>query len=176
MPSQKNINKVEYLTDKFKKSSTLYFTKYTGMDVSQATKLRIEFNDNNIDFFVSKNTLTKLAAKNAGYEDTFDDILNGQIGIIYADDNLTVPAKIIKDFNKDNNCFEVVGLYFDGILHDPSKYKELADLPGEKELLTQLVCDLNSPMTTLALCLKSVMTKFAGTLSSLQDQKNKIII
>ena len=174
MPSQINIKKVEQLTNKFKNSSALYFAKYTGMDVDQATKLRIEFNDNNVDFFISKNTLTKLAAKNAGYEDIFNDILTGQIGIVYANDNPTVPAKIIKDFNKDNDCFEVVGLYFDGTLCDPSKYKELADLPGEEQLLTQLVCDLNSPMTKIAICLQSVMTKFAGTLSSLQDKKNRI--
>ena len=37
MPSQVNIKKVELLTDKFKNSSAMYFTKYTGMDVEQAT-------------------------------------------------------------------------------------------------------------------------------------------
>ncbi len=82
MPSQINIKKVEQLTDKFKNSSALYFAKYTGMDVIQAAKLRMEFSDNNVDFLVSKNTLTKLAAKNAGYKDIFNDILNGQIGIV----------------------------------------------------------------------------------------------
>ena len=171
MPSQVNIKKVELLTDKFKNSSAMYFTKYTGMDVEQATKLRIVFTDNDIDFYVSKNTLSKLAAKNAGFDNIFDDILSGQIGIAYASENPAAPAKVIKDFSKDNDCLEVVGLYFDGELYDPSKYKELADLPSKEELLTKLVCGLNSPMTKVAFSLKATMSKLAGTLSSLQEQK-----
>ena len=171
MPSQINIKKVEELTYKFKNSSAVYFAKYTVMYVSQATKLRMEFSDNNIDFYISKNTLSKLAAKNAGYDNTFDDILNGQIAIIYASENPVAPAKVIKDFSKDNDCLEVVGLYFDGELCDPSKYKKLADLSSKEELLTQLVSGLNSPMTKVAYSLKSIMSKLAWTLSSLQGQK-----
>ena len=171
MPSQVNIKKVELLTDKFKNSSAMYFTKYTGMDVEQATKLRIVFTDNDVDFYISKNTLSKLAAKNAGFDNIFDDILSGQIGIAYASENPAAPAKVIKDFSKDNDCLEVVGLYFDGELYDPSKYKELADLPSKEELLTKLVCGLNSPMTKIAFSLKATMSKLAGTLSSLQEQK-----
>jgi large subunit ribosomal protein L10 len=171
MPNQSNIKKVEILTDKFKNSSAMYFAKYTGMDVEQSTKLRMEFTDNNIDFYIAKNTLSKIAAKNAGFKNTFDDILSGQIAIAYASENPTAPAKVIKNFSKDNECLEVVGLYFDGELYDPSKYKELADLPSKDELLTKLVCGLNSPMTKVAFSLKSVMSKLAGTLTSLQEQK-----
>ena len=172
MPNQSNIKKVEILTDKFKNSSAMYFARYTGMDVDQATKLRMEFTDNNIDFYIAKNTLSKIAAKNAGFENTFDEILSGQIAIAYASENPTAPAKVIKNFSEDNECLEVVGLYFDGELYDPSKYKELADLPSKEELLTKLVCGLNSPMTKVAFSLKSVMSKLAGTLTSLQGQKN----
>ena len=172
MPNQSNIKKVKILIDKFKNSSALYFAKYTGMDVDQATKLRMEFTDNNIDFYISKNTLSKIAAKNAGFENIFDNILSGQIAIAYASENPAAPAKVIKNFSKDNECLEVVGLYFDGELYDPSKYKELADLPSKEELLTKLACGLNSPMTKVAFSLKSVMSKLAGTLTSLQGQKN----
>jgi large subunit ribosomal protein L10 len=171
MPSKANINKVEVLTDKFKKSSAMYFTKYTGMDVDSATKLRMDFTNNDVDFYIAKNTLTKLAAKNAGYDDIFNSILNGQIGIAYAGDDPTAPAKVIKNFAKDNENFEVVGLYFDGTLYDPSKYKELADLPSRDELLTKLVYGLNSPITKIAMSLNSVMAKLAGTLTSLKEQK-----
>ena len=68
MPSQKNIKKVEHLTDKFKNSSAMYFTKYSGLDVESASMLRMEFTDNDVDFYVSKNTLTKIAAQNANNE------------------------------------------------------------------------------------------------------------
>ena len=45
----------------------------------------------------------------------------------YDEYHIADTSEYAKDFHKDNNCFEVVGLYFDGVLHDPSKYKELAD-------------------------------------------------
>ena len=102
MPSQKNINTVEKLTDKFKNSSALYFAKYTGVNVEQAAKLRMKFIDNDVDFLVSKNTLSKIAAKNAGYDDLFDNILSGQIAIAYANSDPTSPARVIKEFSKDN--------------------------------------------------------------------------
>ena len=171
MPSQKNIKTVEKLTDKFKNSSAMYFTKYTGVNVEQASKLRMEFIDNDVDFLVSKNTLSKIAAKNAGYEDLFDNILSGQIGIAYANSDTTSPARVIKDFTKDNESFEVVGLFFDGNLYDPSKYKELANLPTKDVLLTKFVSCLNSPMSNMALLLNASMSKLAGTLKSLESQK-----
>lgn len=171
MPNQKNIEVVEKLTDKFKNSSAMYFAKYTGMDVSQAADLRMKFIDNDVDFLVSKNTLSKIAAKNAGFDDMFDSILSGQIGIAYANSDPTSPARVIKEFSKDNESFEVVGLYFDGNLYDPSKYKELANLPTKDVLLTKFVYALNAPMTNVALLLNASMSKLACTLKSLENQK-----
>jgi len=171
MPSQKNISTVEKLTDKFKNSSALYFAKYAGVNVEQAAKLRMDFIDNDVDFLVSKNTLSKIAAKNAGYEDLFDNILSGQIAIAYANSDPTSPARVIREFSKDNESFEVVGLFFDGNLYDPSKYKELANLPTKDVLLTKFVYCLNSPMSSMALLLNASMTKLAGTLKSLESQK-----
>lgn len=171
MPSQKNINTVEKLTDKFKNSSALYFAKYTGVNVEQAAKLRMKFIDNDVDFLISKNTLSKIAAKNAGYDDLFDNILSGQIAIAYANSDPTSPARVIKEFSKDNESFEVVGLYFDGNLYDPSKYKELASLPTKDVLLTKFIYCLNSPMSNMVLLLNASMPKLVGTLKSLESQK-----
>jgi large subunit ribosomal protein L10 len=171
MPNQKNIEVVENLTNKFKNSSALYFTKYTGMNVDQAASLRMKFIDNDVDFLVSKNTLSKIAAKNAGFDNLFDSILSGQIAIAYANSDPTSPARVIKDFSKENESFEVVGLYFDGNLYDPSKYKELADLPTKDVLLAKFVYALNSPMSKMALLLNASMSKLASTIKSLENKK-----
>ena len=72
----------------------------------------------------------------------FDEILTGQIAIAYALDDPSAPAKVIKDFSKENDCLEVVGLLIDGELFEPSKYEQLADLPSKEELLTKLVLTL----------------------------------
>ena len=57
MPNVKKIELVEELSERIKSSSALYFTKYTGMSVEQASGLRQSFTDSSVEYVVSKNTL-----------------------------------------------------------------------------------------------------------------------
>ena len=123
MPNQNKINLVEKSTEKLKEATGIYFAHYTGMNVTQVTAFRKLCRENNIKYEVTKNTLVKIAAKNAGYENIFDDILNGQIGIATSIEDPIAPARIIKRFNKDNDALiNIVGLYVDGKLYEPDKY------------------------------------------------------
>ena len=172
MPNLRNVEVVEKLTQKMSDASGIYFTIYTGIDVVRVTELRKQFRDCGVDYFVSKNTLTKIAAKNAGYGDKFDDMLNGQVGIAYGYDDPTSPAKAIKNFlNENKDAIEVLGIYFDGELYGPEKYSELASLPSKDELLSKLAAGLNYPMTQLASTLNGAMSKLAGILDSLKNIK-----
>ena len=172
MPSQRNIEKVEQLSEKFKNSSALYFAKYTGMNVVQATEFRKACRETSVEYSVVKNTLIKIAAKNAGFENIFDELLEGQIGIATSVEDPIAPARIIKNFNKDNNdVLEVVGVFVDGNLYDPEKYKALANLPTREELIAKFASMLNQPMSNLASVLNATMNKLAGTLKSLEEQK-----
>jgi len=171
MANENKIKIVEAAEKRFKDSPGIYFTKYTGMNVDQATKLRKQFREKNVTFNVTKNTLNKIAARNAGIEG-LDEILLGQIAIAFSDDDPTSPAKVIKDFKKENeDCLDVVGVYFDGQLFDPDKYKELADLPSKDELLGKFASGLNYPMSTLASTLNSLMPKFLTALNEINKQK-----
>ena len=173
MPNVKNIEAVEGLSEKIKLASALYFTKYTGMNVDQASELRQSFNDNSVEFLVSKNTLMKIATEKAGLsKDLFNEFLSGQIAIAYAGDDPTAPARVIKDFTKNNKCLEVVGLYFDGQLYSPDKYHEIASLPSKEELLTKFVISLNYPMTSILYCLQSAMVDVVNVLNNLKEQKD----
>jgi|TARA_B100000530_G_scaffold334864_1_gene285558 large subunit ribosomal protein L10 len=170
MATENKIKIVEVAEQNFKSSPGIYFTNYTGMNVLQATELRKQFREKNVRYTVVKNTLSKIAAKNAGIEG-LDDILLGQIGIAFSDEDPTAPAKVIKDFKKDNDCLDVVGVYFDGQLFDPDKYKELASLPSKEELLGKLVGGLGYPMSTLASALNNLMPKLLTALNEINKQK-----
>ena len=93
MATDNKIKIVEAAEQRFKSSPGIYFTNYTGMNVVQATELRRQFRDKNVQFTVVKNTLSKIAAKKAGI-DGLDDILLGQIAIAFSDDDPTSPAKV----------------------------------------------------------------------------------
>ena len=174
MPTAKKIEIVNDLTQKFQDSSGVYLAKYTGINVAQATYLRERFRENEVIYFVSKNTLTKLAAKNAGFKDELDELLQGQIGIAYSFNDPTAPARVIRDFKKEdkNATLEVVGVIFEGELFSSEKYKELADLPTFDELLTNLASSLNQPMTNLVRTLNGAMYKLAAVLTSLKNDKS----
>ena len=79
---------------------------------------------------------------------------------------------MIKDFSKDNECLEVVGLFFDGELYSPDKYKEIANLPNKDELITKFVVALNYPMTSMLYSLKATMNNFVNVLNNLKEQKD----
>ena len=49
MPSENNIKAVKQIEEKIKSASALYFTKYTGMNVSQATQLRRNFKNSSVE-------------------------------------------------------------------------------------------------------------------------------
>ena len=174
MPTSLKTKIVSELTQKFQDSSGIYLTKYSGMNVAQFTDLREQFRKNEVSYFISKNTLTKIAAKNAGYEDKLDDLLSGQIGIAYVSNDPTAPARVIRNFEKMNKAatLEVVGLVFEGELFTPDKYKELADLPTWDELLAKFVGSINQPMTKLAGTLSGAMSKLSIVLSSLKNNKS----
>ena len=172
MPNEHKINIVKDISEKLKTSSGVYFTKYTGIDVPTVTKLRKSFRDNNVEYSVSKNTLTKIAAKDAGFEGLFDEILNGQVGIAYSQDP-TAPARVIKDFKKENDdLLEILGLLFDGKLYSSEKYKEFANMPSKEESLTKMVMMINQPMTTLVSTLNGSMGSLLSALNNLKNTKS----
>ena len=173
MPNENNIKAVKELEEKIKGATALYFTRYTGMDVGQATQLRREFRNNSVEYKVSKNTLTKIAAINVGYDSQkINELLVGQIGIAYADSDPTAPAKVIKKFIKENeHCLDVVGMIFEGDFFEANKYKEFASLPSKEELVTKFVIGLNSPMTKMSSMLNSIMVKMVTVLNSLKEKK-----
>jgi len=173
MPNTHKIDMVDLLTQKFDSSSGIYFTSYTGMNVGQATELRKQFRESGVDYFVSKNTLTKIAATKAGYEDKLNDFFKGQVGIAYADVDPTSPARVIKNFKKKNkDILEVLGLVYEGEIYTADKYKELADLPNREGLLAMFVGGLSQPMSQLVGTLSHSMSKIVGVLNGLKEDKS----
>jgi len=170
VPTPQKTEIINDLTQKFQSSSGIYFTRYTGLNVAKETELRRQFRENEVSYFVSKNTLTKIAAHNAGYEDKLNNLLNGQIGIAYVSGDAATPARVIRNFEKDNKDtkLEVIGLIFEGEIFSAEKYKELADLPSRDELLAKFVCTISQPMSKLVGTLHGSISKLIGVLNNLK--------
>jgi len=171
MPNIKNIKQVEDLTEKLSKAKAVYLTEYIGLNVEDLTSLRREFSLNNVELKVAKNTLLKIAAKNNSM-DGLNSFLSGSTAIALSYEDPTSPARVLKKFRQEHDLPVVKGIIFDGEILDGKEFKRIADLPTKDQSLSMLVSALSSPMTKLALTLKSSMTGLGNALSDLKNKKS----
>ena len=160
-------NFVQKLKNDLENSSTVIVSHYAGLSVLETDNLRQEMRNNGAKFQVTKNRLTKIALTDTPYE-PIADLFSGPTAIAYSEDPVA-PARVIKDFLKDNkDSLEILGVFFDGELYDADKYKQLANLPSKEELLGKFISCLNSPMYKLASTLNGSMSKLGFALRAIQ--------
>ena len=154
MPNDKNIKSVESLTEKMSRAKSIYFTDYLGLNVSDITKLRKEFYENDVEYLVVKNTLLKIASENNKIS-LSEDLFAGSTAIAVSYDEPVAAAKVIKDFSKEYNLPTVKGILFEGDYIAWEEFTKIADLPSKDESLTIFAMMIKSPMQNLAIMLKS---------------------
>ena len=155
---------------KLEKAKAVYFTDYLGLDVVSITQLRKEFVMKDVEFTIAKNTLIKLAAKEAGMSG-IDDFLKGPTAMAVSYEDPTNPAQVIKDFLKDFDKPSVKGMILDGEVFDANEFERIANLPSKDQLLSKLVGMLNSPMAKLSSTLGSPVSGLLGALEQLNSKK-----
>ena len=171
MPNSKNIEQVKELSDSFSRAKAVYFTEYHGLNFGDLTRLRSEFFKADVEYKVAKNTLIKLAAeenKISGLE----ELLKGSTALAIAYDEPVSPAKVIKEFTKENDLPSVKGILFEGQFLPGEEFKKLASLPSKEESLSILVTMLKSPMQKLASTLNAPLQSLAGVLNNLKEKKS----
>ena len=101
-----------------------------------------------------------------------DDYLHNSTAIALSYEDPTTPAKVIKDFTKENDLPQVKGIVFEGEILDGSEFKKFADVPTKEESLAKLIALLQSPLTKLVWALKSPMSNVGNVLTSLKENKS----
>lgn len=171
MPSKKNIEQFEMLSDKFSKAKAVYFTEYHGLKVKDITELRSQFFKVDVEYLVAKNTIIKRAAE-ANKIEGLDTFLKGSTAIAVSYDELVAPARVIKEFSKDSDLPGVKGILFDGVVLPGSDFKKLADMPSKNQMLSQLISMLQSPLQNFVSTINAPMQNAIGALNSLKEKKS----
>ncbi|MEU8226255.1 50S ribosomal protein L10 [Kribbella sp. NPDC048915] len=127
---------VAELTDEFRSSNGAVLTEYRGLTVAQLKELRTALGDD-VNYAVVKNTLTKIAAKEAGV-DTFDSLLEGPSAIAFIKGDPVVAAKGLRDFAKANPLLVIKGGVLEGKALGSDEISKLADLESREVLLAKL--------------------------------------
>jgi len=172
MPNKKNLRTVEEVTDKFANAKGIFFTNYKGMSVEQINSLRSELHSAKVEYKVTKKTLSRIAAKNAGFE-SINNLIDGQMGIAFSYDDPLTPGKIISEYIKKNKLenLRITGCIFEKELFGADQVGAIISLPTRNELLSTLVGTLAAPMSKLVGTLRGSMSQVVGVLKSLSEKK-----
>ena len=127
---------VAEIVDSFNDAAGAVLTEYRGLTVKQLQELRRSLGEN-ANYAVVKNTLTKIAAKEAGV-DGLDDLLTGPTAIAFLNGDVVEAAKGLRDFAKANPALVIKGGFLDGKPIDAAEVAKLADLESREVLLGKL--------------------------------------
>jgi large subunit ribosomal protein L10 len=160
---------VAELEEKFQSSTAVLLTEYRGLSVAQLKELRKSISAD-ATYAVVKNTLTKIAANNAGIT-AFDDQLAGPSAIAFVHGDPVNVAKGLRDFAKANPLLVVKGGYFDGAALSAEEVGKLADLESREVLLAKLAGAFKASLFGAAYLFNAPLSKAVRTVDALREKQ-----
>jgi large subunit ribosomal protein L10 len=151
---------IDELTGKFNASSGAVLTEYRGLTVAQLSELRGKLSGN-ATFTVTKNTLAKVAATNAGLGEAVSPMLSGPSAIAFVDGDVAQAAKGLLDFAKANPLLVIKGGVLDGKALTAAEVGKLADLEPREVLLAKLAGAMKASMAGAAATFNALPTQLA---------------
>jgi len=159
-------NTVAELTDHFRTSNAAVLTEYRGLTVAQIKTLRRSLGST-VTYSVVKNTLSKIAAKQAGVTG-LDDLLAGPSAIAFVKGDAVVAAKSLRDFAKEFPALVIKGGILDGKQLTAKDVAAIADLESREVLLSKLAGAMKAKQSQAAALFAAPLSKTARALGALQ--------
>jgi large subunit ribosomal protein L10 len=146
MPTPEKSQTIAELSDQLAKATLVIVTDYRGLKVADLQALRGNLRPTGAEFRVAKNTLTRIAAEQAGVSG-LDDLLEGPSALVFAYTDPVQSAKAISDFVRSSRVLAIKG----GVMGDravsAAEVEAIATLPSREELIAKLLGMLISPMS-----------------------------
>lgn len=152
------------------RSFSLIALDYRGLSVSDVTDLRAKARQAGVYLRVVRNTLARRALTGTSFE-CINDELVGPMLLAFTPEEVSVGARLIKDFTKSNEKLVVKALSMDGKVLDKQQLNFLATLPTRDEALAKLLMVMKAPITKFVQTLGAPHAKFVRTLAAVRDQK-----
>jgi large subunit ribosomal protein L10 len=143
---------------------------YRGVSVSALTQLRKNARQNNVYLRVVRNTLLKRAVAGTEFE-CIQDALVGPTILAFSMEDPGAAARVLKDFAKANDKFEIKALSIGGKLLGADQIDALATLPTYDQAVSMLMSVMLAPVTKLVQTFNEVPTKVTRAVAAVRDQK-----
>lgn len=154
------------LTEQFRESGAAVLTEYRGLTVAQLSELRTTLRANG-SYAVVKNTLTEIAAKEAGVT-AFDGHLTGPSAIAFVTGDPVEAAKSLRDFAKANPLLVIKAGVLDGKALTGEEISKLADLESREVLLGKLAGAMKAKLSQAVYMFAAPMSKTAQLVEALR--------
>jgi large subunit ribosomal protein L10 len=159
---------VAEIADQFRDSAGAVLTEYRGLTVKQLKELRTALGGH-ATYAVVKNTLTKIAAKDAGVEG-MSEMLAGPSAIAFITGDAVETAKGLRNFAKANPQLLIKGGVLDGKPLTPAEIETLASLESREVLLAKLAGAMKAQMSSAAALFAAPLSQTARVLGALQEK------
>jgi large subunit ribosomal protein L10 len=169
MIRNEKIEAVAAIEEVYRNNSAVIVAHYHGLTVSQVSKLRKVLGAEGAKLKVVKNTLAKIAAKNAGIADV-ETLFKGPVAIAYSADPVSA-AKVVAQFAKENDALKIVGGILDSKVIDDKVVRQLSSLPSINELRGKIIGILQAPATKLACITAAPASQVARVISAYSNKK-----
>lgn len=162
---------VSRIKENFSSANAVYLVDYHGVNVEEINGLRRQFLKENITYKVFKNTLVIKALEELGEYDQLNGLLEGMVGIAFAEENYVAPAKIIKKFNDDAKKLEFKGCYIDSSFYGSDQLTVLASMPTKEEVMASIVGSIAAPASGIVGTLNAVMRDLVSVIDEVGKTK-----
>ena len=159
---------VAELVDSFQESTGAVLTEYRGLTVKQLQNLRRALGEN-ANYAVVKNTLTQIAAAQAGVGGV-DDLLTGPTAIAFINGDVVEAAKGLRDFARANPALVIKGGVLDGKALGSDEINKLADLESREVLLAKLAGAMKAAPQQAVSLFAAPLSQAARLFAALQDK------
>ena len=164
---------VQELKDELKSSPSVVLSNYHGINVQSMTGLRDSLREEDIKFKIYKNTLFRIAAKEAGLEGLASTI-SGSTAVAFAREETLLPVKILNKYSLDNkDQLKLIAALLEGKIFFGEQLVRIASLPDREELLAKMLGNLQSPINSTVYTLKSLLLALVNTLNQIHKNKSE---
>src|SRR5215470_7565789 len=170
MANAEKVAAVAELAERFQTSNGAVLANYRGLTVAQLAELRRALGEQ-ATFAVVKNTLTKIAATDAGVADQIGDLLTGPSAIAFVNGDVVEAAKGLREFGRANPALEIKGGIIDGKSMTPAEIDRLADLESRDVLLAMLAGAMKASMAHAAASMAALPAQMARLAAALEAKR-----
>jgi len=164
MRAEKQLISADYLK-RLNASPFFIVVDYQGLKVGPITELRKRLSKAGAEMRVVKNTIFRVAAKEAGVAD-LTGTLAGMLAVVTGQKDVSSAAKVIKTFAAEFEKPKIKFGYLGNKRMEVQEINTLADLPPLEVLRAKLLGVLNTPATSLVRILNTPATQLARVLKA----------